>query len=102
MTRKCLKCSGTLTINEKLGYMECDSGLHIEPINLTTPQWWNQCPKCGTMGLNYADQEARLQAFEGKNKPVFTNTDKGLSITFNEQAAKPITCRACSHTFTKV
>lgn len=77
--------------------MECTNGPHIEPINTVTPQWWNQCPECGTMGLNYADQEARLQAFDENNNPIFENG----KIVMVDQSPKPIICRACGKEFTK-
>jgi hypothetical protein len=109
MTRPCFKCGEDLVVNGKLGLMECVSGKHIEPINLNRPQWWNECPKCKQKGLNDADQEARLQKLEiveidGQKvkKPVFTKIgEKDAIVVFEEQAAKPITCKACGNIFTK-
>ena len=112
--RKCGKCGDSLTLNEKLGLMECVSGKHIEPINLVRPQWWNQCPKCKQMGLNDADGEYQLQKFElvkevvnGKTitvkKPVTKQVgDKKFMIVMEKNEAQiPITCKACGWTFTK-
>lgn len=112
--RKCQKCADSLTINEKLGLMECVSGKHIEPVNLVRPQWWNQCPKCRQMGLNDQDGERYLQKFEivqgkvnGKlqnvKRPVTQKVgDKEHSIVFEEnQTQLPVTCKACGHSFTK-
>lgn len=107
--RLCLKCSDGLTVNEKLGFMECVSGKHIEPINLIRAQWWNECPKCGQKGLNDIDGEARVQRIEkvevdGKiiKRPVVRTVGDVHSVhVFNIQIASPITCRACGYTFTK-
>ncbi len=98
--RKCIKCGDSLTVNEKLGLMECVGGRHIEPINTVRAQWWNQCPnkKCGQMGVNDADGEAILQAFNNKKKPIL----KGKAIVFNINSnQKPIQCKACGLSFTK-
>ena len=81
--------------------MECLSGLHIEPINLNRPQWWNQCPKCGNMGLNEATQERYTQRFDDSNQPLLMETKKGKSIVFAEKTPEPITCRACGFIFSK-
>ena len=112
--RKCIKCGDNLVTNEKLGLMECVSGRHIEPINLIRAQWWNQCPKCGQIGLNDADSEHAHQSFElveeevnGKmqkvKKPITKKIgDKGFMIVFEEnQAQLPVVCRACGNTFIK-
>jgi transcription initiation factor IIE alpha subunit len=92
-----------MRFNEKLDLMECISGEnHYMPVNLQLPQWWNECPKCGQVGLNYADGEARLQAFDENNQPIFESRDgKEFHVKFNEQVAKPITCKACGNVFTK-
>ena len=97
MTRFCRECNDKLVVNEKLGLMECVSGKHVEPINLVINQWWNNCPKCGQIGLNYASQERYTQAFNDNGTPIF---NKG-SITFNQKNPEPITCKACNHIFTK-
>ena len=97
MTRLCLKCGEQLIYNEKLQYMQCTSSLHIEPVDLITPQWWCQCPECGVMGLNYADQEARLQKFDENNMPVFS---EGKPV-FEEQPPKEIVCKACGMGYVK-
>lgn len=100
--RKCHKCGDSLVPNERLGIMECVSGRHIEPINTVRAQWWNQCSKCGQMGLNEANQEARLQKFKN-GKPVSVKVgDKKKMTLFEEQTAEPITCKACGHIFTKI
>mgnify|MGYP001585986875 CR=1 FL=1 len=101
MTRKCFKCGDKLVVNEKLNYMECVGGVHIEPINTNRPQWWNQCPECDTMGLNEAIQERFTQRFGEDGQPVFVETEKGLSIVFDEKNPESITCRACGYTFKK-
>lgn len=81
--------------------MQCVSGLHLEAIDLITPQWWNQCSQCGQMGLNYESQEAWLQKFEN-GKPVIVKTEKGKSIVMEQQPhPEPISCKACGHGFTK-
>lgn len=99
--RTCDKCGDSLSLNEKLGLMECVSGRHVEPINLTRPQWWNHCPKCKQIGLNDKDQEAIHQKFKD-NQPVFVKTKKGISIVFERnENQKPIKCRACGNEFTK-
>ncbi len=107
--RKCLKCGGQLILNEKLGYMECIEKPHIEPINLVRAQWWNECPKCGTKGLNERDGEARIQRIEkvevdGKiiKRPVVrTVGDVDNVHVFDIQIATPIRCKSCGHVFTK-
>ena len=114
-SRKCQKCGDSLTLNEKLGLMECVGGKHIEPVNLVRAQWWNQCPGCGQMGLNDQDGEKYLQKMEivqekvdGDNlqnvkRPVTKQVgDKKHSIVFEENLAQiPVTCKACGHSFTK-
>ncbi len=117
--RKCVKCGDQLTLNEKLNLMECVSGRHLEPVNTVRAQWWNQCPKCGQMGTNDADGEAKLQATEkvevevvgedGKTitrilrQPVTREANgKAAELVFIEQVAVPIVCRGCGNQFTKV
>ncbi len=89
--RSCYKCGDKLQVNEELGYMECVSGRHIEPINTIRPQWWNECPKseggCGNKGLNGARQEPRVQDRK--------------TLVLVEKVAEPIICKACGYTFTK-
>jgi len=97
MTRFCLKCNETLLVNERLGLMECVSGKHVEPINTIRPQWWNNCPKCGQIGLNEISQERFTQKFDDEGKPVFING----KIIFDEKNPDPIICKACKHSFTK-
>ena len=112
--RICIKCGDSLTANEKLGFMECASGKHIEPINLVRPQWWNQCPNCKQMGLNDIDGEAVVQKFEiveqevnGKvqmvKKPVTKQVgNKKFMIVMEKNLVQmPIKCRACGSEFTK-
>ena len=77
--------------------MECVSGLHIEPINLITAQWWNQCPECGTMGLNYANQERFTQKFGENGQPIFINK----KIVMEEKTPESIKCKACGTEWTK-
>ena len=77
--------------------MECVSGKHVEPINTVRPQWWNNCPKCGQIGLNDASQERFTQAFNDDGTPIF---NKG-SITFNQKNPEPISCKACGNVFYK-
>ena len=97
MTRICRKCNEKLVVNERLGLMECISGKHVEPINTVRPQWWNNCPKCGQIGLNDASQERFTQAFKEDGTPIF---NKG-SITFNQKNPESITCKACGNVFSK-
>lgn len=97
MTRICRKCNDKLVVNERLGLMECVSGKHVEPINLVRPQWWNNCTKCGQIGLNEASQERYTQAFKEDGTPIFNEG----SITFNQKNPEPITCKACGNVFSK-
>lgn len=92
--RTCIACdrkgvNSSLVPNEELGYMECETGLHIEPINLTGRLWWNQCPACKGMGLNSQKYEA-VDIKNIKGKPV-------------ELVRKPLpyTCKHCGIEFTK-
>ena len=50
-------------------------------------------PKVWNYGLNYADQEARLQAFDENHRAIFIKTEKGMSVKMNKQTAKPCTCK---------
>lgn len=86
MPRKCSKCKEELVVNKELGYMECVSGLHIEPINLILPQWWNQCPECGIMGTNTIEYE-HIDYRENPPKKI--------------ENQKTYTCKNCGHGFIK-
>lgn len=102
MARECPSCKQELIVNSKLGLMECVSGKHYAPINITRPQWWNSCPKCNQTGLNDIDCERMTQAFNN-NKPVTKKVgDKKYITVFNEnENQKPYTCKACGHSFIK-
>jgi len=95
MTRSCLKCTqngvdSKLSINSDLGYMECETGRHIEPINLTGRLWWNQCPECKGIGLNRETSEA-----------VSIKSEKGKPVVYRRSNVQPITCKHCGKEFTK-
>jgi len=95
LTRNCIKCSqngvtSKLIANEKLGYMECETGRHIEPINLTGRLWWNQCPECKGIGLNTEDSET-----------VLIRNHKGKPTIIRRAGANPIICKHCGHSFIK-
>ena len=70
MSRQCYKCGEKLIVNEDLAIMECIGGIHIEPINLKTPQWWVVCYKkeggCGRKGLAVRRQMPFWQKKEGR------------------------------------
>ncbi len=96
MSRSCLKCTqngvtSKLSANDTLGYMECETGRHIEPINVTGKLWWNQCPECRGLGLNTEACEAIRIKIE-KGRPIAVQRTR---------EAQPITCKHCGNTFTK-
>jgi len=102
--RACYKCGEKLVVNEDLAIMECTGGIHIEPINLNTPQWWVVCRKteggCGRKGLAVKKQMAFWQKKEG-NKPVFDTSDPAfMKIQFeNNPRQEQYTCKACGRSF---
>jgi hypothetical protein len=104
MSRQCWKCGEKLVVNEDLAIMECTGGIHIEAINLKTPQWWVVCRKseggCGRKGLAVKKQMDKWQKKDG-NKAVFDTSDPAFSkIVFERNPKQELyTCKACGHSF---